>query len=98
MQQEKLPQRKPLAIEKTINAATSTGNNRGYTINQRIRVAGIAQSKALVTIMGNRERGRLRAQIVRMREKRVIRHKASLKQRSSLFLTLMSMTHNKLSM
>ncbi len=54
MQQEKLPQRKPLAIAKTITAATSTGNNRGYTINQRIRVAGIAQSKALVTIMGNR--------------------------------------------
>lgn len=67
-------------------AASSTGDNRGYTINQRIRVAGIAQSKALVTIMGNRERGRLGAQIVRMREKRVIRHEALIEAKKFLIL------------
>jgi hypothetical protein len=68
--------RKAATKEATLHRSHDTTGNRGFTTNQRLRVAGIAQSRALVTILGNRERGRIKGQIVRMHEKRVSRLEA----------------------
>lgn len=68
--------RKAATKEETLHRSQDTTGNRGFTTNQRLRVAGIAQSRALVTILGNRERGRIKGQIVRMHEKRVSRLEA----------------------
>ena len=52
--------RKAATKEATLHRSHDTTGNRGVTTNQRLRVAGIAQSSALVTILGNRERGRIK--------------------------------------
>ena len=38
------------------NQSGPANNSRGYTTNQRLRAAGIAQSKAHITILSNHDR------------------------------------------
>ncbi len=58
--------------------------DRGYTTNQRLRLAGIVQSKAPATMMENRERNRAKGQIIRIHEKRVKRQQGLIEAKQFL--------------
>ena len=79
---ETLPQTRRTAAKKASakeaalirnRAGPADNSRRGYTTNQRLRVAGIAQSKALVTIMSNRDRARAKEGVLKILGPRVKR-------------------------
>ena len=83
---------------------------RGFITNQRLRIAGIAQSRALSGMMSNGERQRAKGQIIRIQERRVKRQKELIEAKQFLIANteandpkrifmmqeLIDLVHNKL--
>ena len=70
------------------NQSGPADNSRGYTTNQRLRVAGIAQSKALVTILSNRDRARTKEGVLKILGQRVKRQEGLIASKKFIILNI----------
>jgi hypothetical protein len=79
---------KEAALNRKQHLSAGFEAERGFTTNQRLRIAGIAQSRALSGMMSNRERQRAKGHIIRIQERRVKRQKELIEAKQFLIANM----------